>query len=353
MYSQITGSIPVRTDVDLSAPAWSMASATAAQRLTRGRSTSNRVLLSLAHNMAQPNQITAAMIDVLTEFVHNDKVEPPRAGAGAAGRRPSDNAARMSRGGAGARALDGALARRRCRCRHLAAAADHRRPRRGASRCGPPGSRSPPRRCCPNTAGPGCATTGGDAHRELEIAYINLSSIGVGFVVPDEALGLLLAVLLDQRMRGENVLRTIFLYPLAVSFVVTGTVWSWLLNPGLGIQKLVHDLGWTDFRFDWLIDRDMAIYTIVIAGVWQAAGFAMALFLAGLRSVDADCKAAQIDGAGPWRTYRRVVLPTHLADLRRRARDPAAVRHQDVRPGARADRRRAGHRHHAAGARGL
>ena len=77
--------------------------------------------------------------------------------------------------------------------------------------------------------------------------------------------GLVLAVLLDQRIRGENVLRTIFLYPLAVSFVVTGTVWSWLLNPGLGIQKLVHDLGWTDFRFDWLVDRDMAIYTIVIA----------------------------------------------------------------------------------------
>ena len=123
--------------------------------------------------------------------------------------------------------------------------------------------------------------------------------------------GLMLAILLDQRIRGENVLRSIFLYPLAVSFVVTGTVWSWLLNPGLGIQKLVHDLGWTSFRFDWLIDRDMAIWTIVIAAVWQSSGFAMALFLAGLRSVDADLiKAAQIDGAGPFRIYRRVILPT-------------------------------------------
>ena len=83
-------------------------------------------------------------------------------------------------------------------------------------------------------------------------------------------LGFVLAMLLDQRIRGENVLRTIFLYPLAVSFVVTGTVWSWLLNPGLGIQKFVRNLGWTDFRFDWIIDRDMALYTIVIAGVWQA-----------------------------------------------------------------------------------
>ena len=121
----------------------------------------------------------------------------------------------------------------------------------------------------------------------------------------------ILAILLDLRIRGENVLRSIFLYPLAVSFVVTGTVWSWLLNPGLGIQKLVHDFGWTSFKFDWLIDRDMAIWTIVIAAIWQSSGFAMALFLAGLRSVDADLiKAAQIDGAGPWRMYRRVLLPT-------------------------------------------
>jgi glucose/mannose transport system permease protein len=122
--------------------------------------------------------------------------------------------------------------------------------------------------------------------------------------------GLVLAILLDQRIRGENVLRSIFLYPLAVSFVVTGTVWSWLLNPGIGMQKLINDLGWTAFRFDWLIDRDMAIWTIVIAAVWQSSGFAMALFLAGLRSVDADLiKAAQIDGAGPVRMYWRVILP--------------------------------------------
>src|SRR4029077_16721459 len=80
--------------------------------------------------------------------------------------------------------------------------------------------------------------------------------------------------------------------------------------PGIGIQKLVQDFGWTSFRFDWLIDRDMAIWTIVIAAIWQSSGFAMALFLAGLRSVDADLvKAAQIDGAGPVRMYRRGILP--------------------------------------------
>jgi glucose/mannose transport system permease protein len=79
----------------------------------------------------------------------------------------------------------------------------------------------------------------------------------------------------------------------------------------LGIQKLVRDFGWTNFRFDWIIDRDLAICTVIIAGVWQATGFAMVLFLAGIRSVNADLlRAAQIDGAGPWRTYRRVVLPS-------------------------------------------
>nr|WP_193760666.1 sugar ABC transporter permease [Bradyrhizobium yuanmingense] len=149
------------------------------------------------------------------------------------------------------------------------------------------------------------------ASRNWQIAFDNLLLFGSAFVLLSAASGLILAILLDQRIRGENVLRSIFLYPLAVSFVVTGTVWSWLLNPGLGIQKLVHDLGWTSFKFDWLIDRDMAIWTIVIAAIWQSCGFAMALFLAGLRSVDPDIiKAAQIDGAGPVRTYRRIILPS-------------------------------------------
>jgi glucose/mannose transport system permease protein len=149
------------------------------------------------------------------------------------------------------------------------------------------------------------------ATRNWTIAFNNLLVFGSGFVLLSLAIGLILAILLDQRIRGENALRSIFLYPMAVSFVVTGTVWSWLLNPGVGVQKFVNDFGWTSFRFDWLINRDMAIWTIVIAAVWQSAGFAMALFLAGLRSVDADLiKAAQIDGAGPIRMYRRVILPT-------------------------------------------
>jgi glucose/mannose transport system permease protein len=149
------------------------------------------------------------------------------------------------------------------------------------------------------------------ASRNWQIAFDNLLLFGIAFVLLSLITSLLLAILLDQRIRAENVLRTIFLYPLAVSFVVTGTVWSWLLNPSIGIEKLVHDLGWTSFHFDWLVNRDMAIWTIVIAAIWQSSGFAMALFLAGLRSVDADIiRAAQIDGAGPIRTYWRVILPT-------------------------------------------
>src|SRR5262249_12867175 len=149
------------------------------------------------------------------------------------------------------------------------------------------------------------------ASRNWQIALDNLLVFGSGFVLLSVLTGLLLAILLDQRIRGENLLRSIFLYPLAVAFVVTGTVWSWLLNPGIGIQTLITGLRWASFRFDWLIDRDMAIWTIVIAAVWQSSGFAMALFLAGLRSVDGDLvKAAQIDGAGPVRLYGRVILPT-------------------------------------------
>ena len=148
------------------------------------------------------------------------------------------------------------------------------------------------------------------ATRNWSVAFDNLLIFSVLFVLLTTALGLLLAILLDQRIRGENVLRTVFLYPMAVSFVVTGTVWSWLLNPGLGVQRLVRDLGWTGFQFDWLVDRDRAIYTVVIAGAWQASGFAMALFLAGLRSIEQELvKAAQIDGAGPVRMYARVILP--------------------------------------------
>jgi glucose/mannose transport system permease protein len=122
---------------------------------------------------------------------------------------------------------------------------------------------------------------------------------------------LLLAILLDQRVRAEGAIRTIYLYPMALSFIVTGTAWKWILNPGLGLEKLIRDLGFENFTFDWLINPEMAIYTVVIAGVWQASGFVMALFLAGLRGVDDSIiKAAQVDGASLPKIYWRIIIPS-------------------------------------------
>ncbi|MBV9218921.1 MAG: sugar ABC transporter permease [Methylobacteriaceae bacterium] len=148
------------------------------------------------------------------------------------------------------------------------------------------------------------------ANRRWNIAYTNLFVFGTLYVVGATAIGLALAILIDQRIRAEALWRTIYLYPLAVSFVVTGTVWRWILSPATGIESIVHHLGWMGFRFDWIVQRDFAIYTVVITGIWQASGFVMALFLAGLRSVDQDLvKAAQIDGAGMARIYRKIILP--------------------------------------------
>ena len=142
------------------------------------------------------------------------------------------------------------------------------------------------------------------------VALENLFIFTSLFIIGCMAIGLLLAILLDQRIRSEGVIRTIYLYPMALSFIVTGTAWKWILNPTLGIEKIIQGLGFENFNFDWLVDPKMAIYTVVIAGVWQSSGYVMALFLAGLRSVDDEIiKAAAIDGAGPVRIYATIILP--------------------------------------------
>jgi glucose/mannose transport system permease protein len=144
----------------------------------------------------------------------------------------------------------------------------------------------------------------------FRVAMKNMAIFGSLFVAGSTALGVLLAILLDQKIRLEGVLRTIYLYPMALSFIVTGTAWKWMLNPELGVEHLVHRLGIESFRLDWLIDPDRAIYCVVIAGVWQSSGFVMALFLAALRNVDDTIlKAAQIDGAGLTKIYLRIILP--------------------------------------------
>lgn len=143
------------------------------------------------------------------------------------------------------------------------------------------------------------------------LALRNLGVFGSLFVGGAMVLGLLMAILLDQKIRAEGVLRTIYLYPMALSFIVTGTAWKWILNPGLGLEHVMHEWGFTGFTFDWLVNPDRAIYTVVLAGVWQSAGFVMALFLAGLRGVDdALIKAAQIDGASLPRIYWHVIIPS-------------------------------------------
>ncbi|GGA02983.1 sugar ABC transporter permease [Elstera cyanobacteriorum] len=157
---------------------------------------------------------------------------------------------------------------------------------------------------------------GFDAHIRLwtqqnwYVAIKNLAIFGGLYIVVCMGVGLTLAILLDQKIRGEGVLRPIYLYPMALSFIVTGTAWKWFLNPGLGLDRTMHAWGFTSFNFDWLVNPDMAIYTVVIAGVWQAAGFCMAMFLAGLRGIDGEIlKAAQMDGASPYAIYRRIVIP--------------------------------------------
>jgi glucose/mannose transport system permease protein len=138
----------------------------------------------------------------------------------------------------------------------------------------------------------------------------NLAAYGVLFVLACLVIGFLLAVFIDQNVKGEGVFRTIFLYPYAMSFVATGLVWQWLLTPGDGIDGSLRALGFHSVRFDWIVSQDFAIYTVVIATVWQMSGLVMALMLAGLRGVDPEIwKAARLDGIPAWRVYAQIILP--------------------------------------------
>ncbi len=141
-------------------------------------------------------------------------------------------------------------------------------------------------------------------------ALTNLAIFGALYIIICSVLGLFLAILLDQKIRGEGFLRPIYLYPMALSFIVTGTAWKWFLDPGIGLENTMHQWGWASFEFAWIKDRTLAIYTVVIAAVWQSSGFVMAMFLAGLRGVDSEIiKAAQMDGASNVTIYRRIIIP--------------------------------------------
>jgi glucose/mannose transport system permease protein len=146
--------------------------------------------------------------------------------------------------------------------------------------------------------------------RHWSTALQNLAVFGSLYIVLCTAMGLLLAILLDQKIRAEGALRPIYLYPMALSFIVTGTAWKWFLDPGIGVEQVVRSWGFESFEFGWIKDRDLAIYCVVIAAVWQSTGFVMAMFLAGLRGIDNEIiRAAQIDGASAPKLYRRIVIP--------------------------------------------
>lgn len=143
-----------------------------------------------------------------------------------------------------------------------------------------------------------------------QVSVGNILIFGGLFIVAAVVLGFLLAVLIDQRVRAESLLRSIFLYPFSMSFIVTGLAWRWLLDPTLGIEQVAHHLGVAGFRFDWLMRPERVIYTLVLAAVWHASGLVMAIMLAGLRGVDPDIwKATRVDGIPPWRVYIFVVAP--------------------------------------------
>jgi len=142
------------------------------------------------------------------------------------------------------------------------------------------------------------------------VSIENLAIYGLSMLVLSFVLGFLLAALMDQKIRFENTFRTIMLYPFALSFIVTGLVWQWLLNPEFGIQQIVRDLGWASFTFDPLYNPDLAIFGVMLAALWQGSGLVMVLMLAGLRGIDEEIwKAARIDGIPTWKTYLFIIIP--------------------------------------------
>jgi len=147
-------------------------------------------------------------------------------------------------------------------------------------------------------------------HPRWEVAMENFAIFGILYIGGTLLIGLTLAILLDQRIRAEGALRTIYLYPMALSFIVTGVAWQWLMSPDLGLEHAFRTWGWESFRFGWIKDSQLAIYCVVIAGVWQASGFVMALFLAALRGINPEViSAARIDGASGPSIYWHVIIP--------------------------------------------
>ncbi|MGH1576454.1 carbohydrate ABC transporter permease [Planktotalea sp.] len=142
------------------------------------------------------------------------------------------------------------------------------------------------------------------------ISIKNLGIYGSCAMLLTLLLGFFLAACLDRKIRFEGAFRTIFLYPFALSFVVTGLAWQWILNPDFGVPNTLHKWGWESFSFNPLNDPNTVIYGLLIAGVWQGSGLIMCIMLAGLRSVDDEIwHAARLDGIGTIKTYVAIIIP--------------------------------------------
>lgn len=146
--------------------------------------------------------------------------------------------------------------------------------------------------------------------RRWLVSIENLGIYGICTLVLSLFIGFTLAALLDRKIRFENTIRTIILYPFALSFIVTGLAWQWILNPSLGLQSVIQDWGWESFAFDPLNNANIVIFGILIAGIWQGSGFIMVVMLAGMRGIDEDIwKASRVEGIPAWKTYIFIVIP--------------------------------------------
>jgi glucose/mannose transport system permease protein len=161
----------------------------------------------------------------------------------------------------------------------------------------------------------------GTSARRFHIDLWNTFFFTILFLLACVVIGLLLAILLDQRIRGEGIFRTIYLFPMALSFVVTGVVWQWVFAPGTetrlrGVNMLLHSVGLDTLRWGWYTDTSsigpfhVALIPLIIAAAWQLTGYTMAMYLAGLRSVPEELReAARVDGASEIGVYRHIIVP--------------------------------------------
>ena len=146
-----------------------------------------------------------------------------------------------------------------------------------------------------------------DQNWDTALSNVGILALGSALAID---FGFVLAAMVEREKFGEGIFRTVFLYPLAVSFIVAGIVWRWMFNPALGIQNFLHSIGWESANFNWLADKETAMYGIILASIWHGLGFYMALMLAGLKSINSEIwSAARLDGVHFLKLYLRVIVP--------------------------------------------